>query len=213
MLPSIAGIWLNGTNGGINFYHNSVYLGSGSFAGNTSGTRSAAIYFPSTTTSIDLRDNIFATNLVNSNAAAAKAYAIYSDAAASAFSNINNNDYFATGTQGVLGFIGAADRTTLAAWQTATGQDAASISADPVFVSSTDLHISLCVTSPVNDAGVAIGAVTTDYDGQARSGSTPDIGADEFTPAIPCNDGNDCTGDVCVPTTGCVYVNASPGTE
>src|SRR6185369_6170985 len=69
--------------------------------------------------------------------------------------------------------------------RTATGKDANSISANPFFNSTTDLHINPSSGSPVTDAGTPIGGVTTDFDGETRNATTPDIGADEFASANP----------------------------
>jgi hypothetical protein len=162
------------TTGGVNIYYNSVNLGSGTFAGNTSGTASAALYLGASTTNIDVRNNVFANNLVNSNAAGAKAYAINS--AAATIATINYNDYYASGTQGVLGFLGS-DRVDLAAWQGATTQDANSLAVDPQFVSETNLQP--FTGSPVLAAGTPIVGVTTDFTGASRSGTTPSMGAYE----------------------------------
>ena len=56
--------------------------------------------------------------------------------------------------------------------QGATGQDTTfapdSLSSDPLFVSTTDLHIQS--GSPAKDAGTTIAAVTNDFDGEARPG-------------------------------------------
>ena len=66
------------------------------------------------------------------------------------------------------------------AWQTLSGKDANSVSADPVFTSATDLH----PTAPApNNAGIAISGVTTDFAGTTRS-NPPDIGAYEYTLAV-----------------------------
>ncbi|MFN7965607.1 MAG: hypothetical protein U0V87_07965 [Acidobacteriota bacterium] len=173
---SIVGIRITGTTGGINLYYNSVNLGSGSFAGNTSGTLSAAIYVASTVTALDIRDNALATNLVNSNAATAKSYAIYSDAPSTSFTDINYNDYFATGTQGTLGFLTSA-RTTLAQWQSATGKDANSLAVDPLFNSATNLQPQL--GSPLLLAGTPIAGINIDLTGATRDAFTPTIGAYE----------------------------------
>ncbi len=69
-----------------------------------------------------------------------KSYAINSQAPATAFTDINYNDYYVSGAAGILGYLGG-DRTTLSAWQTATGKDANSISGNPDFISETNLHI------------------------------------------------------------------------
>jgi NAD(P)-dependent dehydrogenase (short-subunit alcohol dehydrogenase family) len=93
------------------------------------------------------------------------------------------NLFLASGTAGVLGLYGN-DVITLSTWQSATGQDATSAVADPIFVnpngsaSTVDLHIA--ANSPANNAALALAAVTADFDGQSRSATTPAIGADEF---------------------------------
>ncbi|OGU67095.1 MAG: hypothetical protein A2W30_03840 [Ignavibacteria bacterium RBG_16_36_9] len=102
-----------------------------------------------------------------------------------AFTLINYNDYYVAGVPGVLGFLGA-DRTTLLDWQTATGQDANSISANPQFVSDTDLRP--LWTSPLIAAGTPIAGVTTDILGVTRNATNPTIGAYEqgvITPIPP----------------------------
>ncbi|NDD80904.1 MAG: hypothetical protein EBZ33_08240, partial [Flavobacteriia bacterium] len=68
--------------------------------------------------------------------------------------------------------------STLSAWQTASSQDANSVWGDPLFVSATDLHVQ---GTAANNAGAALG-VTTDIDGDTRSTTTPDMGADEYAP-------------------------------
>jgi hypothetical protein len=72
---------------------------------------------------------------------------------------------------------------TLAAWQTATGQDTHSFTTTPAanFVdpSTGDYHIR--ADSPARDAATVVTDVTTDFEGLARpSGPAWDIGADEY---------------------------------
>lgn len=119
---------------------------------------------------IDLRNNI----LVNEGSVGTR-YGVYVNGlgiGSAVFSNINHNNY--TGQN--IGFLGTA-HTTLAGWQTATGQDANSLSVDPLFLLATDQH--LLGASTLINAGTPITGITTDFDGQTRD-STPDIGADEF---------------------------------
>src|SRR5262249_21370802 len=77
--------------------------------------------------------------------------------------------------------IGATNHTTLAAYQAVvSGREAASISLDPLYTSTTDVHIPC--TSPNIGAGVVIATVTNDLDGDARSATEAgEIGADETT--------------------------------
>ncbi len=162
------------TGGGYNIYNNSVNLATNQ----TNAAVSAAIFvFGATTGSLDIRNNIFANQQTTGTR-----YAIYSQAASSAYTTINYNDYYSAG---VLGFL-SVQRITLADWQAATGQDANAVSVDPVFVSNVDLH--LAPSSPLNATGTSIAAVTNDIDGDARP-ATPDMGADEFTPP-PCSSSN-----------------------
>ena len=125
---------------------------------------------------LDIRNNIFSNSQTFSvPGAVKKSHAIYSGVANTAFSMINYNDYYSTGPDGVLGYLGG-DQTNLAAWQAATGQDANSIAADPLFVSSTDLRP--FVSSPVLGAGVTIAGITSDFLGVTR-GTPPTVGAYE----------------------------------
>ncbi|HEX5653881.1 MAG TPA: hypothetical protein VFX58_12455 [Chitinophagaceae bacterium] len=73
--------------------------------------------------------------------------------------------------------------TTLNGWQNAVLQDGFSISLAPVFISSTDLHLSASGNSGINAKATPIPGITTDFDSETRDGSNPDIGCDEFSPA------------------------------
>ncbi len=120
---------------------------------------------------VELRDNIF-----SNRQTVGTRYAIYSNTANTVFSTINYNDYFSTGS---VGFLTSA-RNSLANWQTASGQDANSVSVNPLFTNVTNLH--LLGNSPLNALATPIGSITSDIDGDLRNATTPDIGADEFTP-------------------------------
>lgn len=176
------GIGVEGATGGVNVYYNSVNL-FGSLAGYASGSGTIHTAFgvlSSTAGPLDVRDNIFVNKFNNTNQTIDKSYAINSQAPNTAFANINFNDYLAGDSAGVLGYLGG-DQATLAAWRTATGRDSNSISADPVFTDSTNLHIATSVASPVDSAATPIAGITTDIDGDTRNATRPDIGADEFT--------------------------------
>ena len=176
----VVGLRIVGTTGGVNVYHNTINLGSGTFAGNASGTFSAAFHIASTVTSLNVRNNIFGSNLFNSVAAGAKTYAIACEAPNTIFTNIDNNNYFVGGTQGVLGFL-TSDRTNLAGIVAGFGQNVASLNVTPVFVSATDLHLVTTTNTAIDNKGTTIASVTLDIDGNVRNVTTPDMGADEFT--------------------------------
>ena len=86
----------------------------------------------------------------------------------------NNNLYVPNGNVGYAG----SNQLTLADWQTATLFDLNSVSGDPGYFSSTDLHT--CNDTLLDGAGMAVAYILTDFDGQTRDTNNFDIGADEF---------------------------------
>ncbi|HOY06642.1 MAG TPA: right-handed parallel beta-helix repeat-containing protein [Saprospiraceae bacterium] len=54
-----------------------------------------------------------------------------------------------------------------------------SISANPYYAGNTDLHVANAV---LNNLGTPLPTVTVDFDGENRSATAPDIGADEYVP-------------------------------
>jgi len=71
-------------------------------------------------------------------------------------------------------------RASLAAWQTANPTLNANSSTNAViFAGNNDLHV---VNGGPNNIGTPIAGFTTDIDGDVRSTTTPDVGADEYTP-------------------------------
>jgi hypothetical protein len=164
-----------GTN---NYYHNTVYIGGAptANAANTFAFNSAV-----TLNTRAFQNNIFF-NARSNNGSTGKHYAIALAGTAANPSGLtsNYNVFQATGSGGVLGLFNAVDRTSLSAWQTATGQDANSMNFSPVFVSTTDLHLDPLSNCNTSIKGTFIATVTTDIDGATRS-NPPDIGADEFS--------------------------------
>jgi hypothetical protein len=124
---------------------------------------------------LDVRNNLFINNKTSGSR-----FAIYSTSPNTVFGNINYNDYATTGT--ALGYIGSANKTTLADIQAGFGGNANSLNISPVFVSGTDLHLntSASANSGLDNAGVALPEVTMDFAGMPR-GSTPDLGGYEFS--------------------------------
>src|SRR4030095_6989754 len=106
----------------------------------------------------------------------------------SSFTNLisDHNDYFVTSGSpffvGGTGSIAAPiNQLTLANLQAATGKDGFGQTAQPTFVSSTDLHLATTGNQCFDGDGVPINGLNTDIDCQVRSATAPDIGADEFT--------------------------------
>ena len=108
---------------------------------------------------------------------------------------VNNNNYFVH-SSGVFGYYNSANRTSLAAWRTATSKDANSLNLLPNFVSTTDLHIVPAQITYLESGGASVAStgVSVDFDNDSRpgpagsvngGGTAPDIGADEFDGIIP----------------------------
>ncbi|RYZ19540.1 MAG: PKD domain-containing protein, partial [Chitinophagaceae bacterium] len=186
-VSSIRGIAQESAASQASVLHNTVVI-----SGTASGAAVSFNYLKNyTSTNDSVFNNIFVNTRVSSGTG--KQYAILSSAPSTTLVPFksNYNDLYSTGN--ALNFIGgtsattSSDYTTLSGWQTGNNSDANSISLLPTFVSATDLHISPSAAgnSAFDNKGTNVG-VTVDYDAQARSGSTPDIGADEFTFAAAC---------------------------
>ncbi len=165
--------------GGYNIYHNSILFTGDRDALGTyyPSSPSAGIYILSGVTAVNIKNNLLFNNQTSAtNPTTAKNYCIYNAGANTQFSSINNNDYYFSGSQGYLGYQGA-DITSLSAWQSATGQDANSISSEPA-LNNTNVLVPL-PNSPLLSAGGTGTGITDDYLGVTRSTTAPTIGAYE----------------------------------
>ena len=108
------------------------------------------------------------------------------------------NDIFVNGVGGVVGFS-TSDQLTLGDWQSASGQDANSISADPLFTSTSNLLP--LASSPLVGGALSIEAITDDITGLARDLSIPTIGAYEVAPP-PCENPT-IAGEIATSQSGC----------
>ena len=162
------------------YYFNSVYIG-GSNVASASGT--FAFNSSATFANRNFINNIF-WNARSNGSGSGKNYAIAVGGTEPNPPGLtsNYNDLLATGTGSFVGLFSTFDYATLADWQTATGQDANSISANPLFVNANgtaatgNLHIQS--GSPALGAGTPVG-ITKDFDNNARDPVHPDMGADE----------------------------------
>jgi hypothetical protein len=188
---NIAGIYdasLSATNAVGRYYFNTVQVfGSHTGSSNTYAFRAINDIASGTR---DIRNNIFA----NDRTGGASHFAIELPAIIGTIS-IDYNNYQASGTGGILGFLGS-NRTTLGAWQTATSQDINSLNLNPGFelpggLIATNYRPSTTLT------GVEISGFPNDFQEIARS-APPTMGA--------------LNGDFCPPPTQATNLNASSPT-
>jgi subtilisin-like proprotein convertase family protein len=183
----LRGIYAQAAGGGVTTTSISVDNNSVALDGSGAVTGSNACFEVGTTSGVvfNVRNNIFANFTTGQNNGTSFHVGYYSTSA-TAIGNTGSvadrNDYYISDvTSGFVGRGSTTDYPTLASWQAAmVGQDANSITANPNYQSiNSDLHIS---GLPLNAAASSIAYVTTDIDNDTRP-ATPDIGADEFTPA------------------------------
>ena len=178
----ICGIFEPGSaNNNNKLYFNTVYL-SGSLPSGSTNV-SYGIYCAGTTSVRDFRNNV----LVNARStpdAANKHYAIYVVTAGGTFT-CNYNNYYVSGTGGVLGYYGA-EVTSLPIVTGVTGNDSTSIATNPAFSGTGTTAADYLPTVP--GTGVSGTGILIDYLGNYRS-SSPIMGA--LSPAClhPTNGG------------------------
>ncbi len=100
---------------------------------------------------------------------------------AAAGSISNRNDFYCPfPSNGFVGQTATTNHALLSNWRTATGFDLNSFAIDPQFISATNLH---CLSPDLDSAASFSGItwITDDIDGDVRSLTVPDIGADEFS--------------------------------
>jgi len=182
------GILIN-AGSGYKIYNNSVYLTETQNDGTSKGLPIAlSIASITATGAIDLRNNIFVTNLADTSVPAYAASVYFSTTFANTdpkiiFSNIDNNIFYSSSNLAILSVTTTPTiLPALSNLQTTYGGNVNSLQALPKFVSDTDLHLSQTSENlAIDNKGVALTEVTVDIDDVARSATTPDIGADEFT--------------------------------
>jgi hypothetical protein len=187
----------------VNAYYNTVYLNAVSTSVTTFGT--TGIY-ASTILTLDLRNNIVINMSTPIGATGLTcAYRRSSATLTTYAATANNNDFYA-GTPGANNLI-YYDLTnsdqTMAAYQARVApRDAVSFTENPPFVNIAttpyDLHLQTTISTKCESGGVKITtpAITVDFDNNTRwgeigytgTGSTTDVGADEFDgiPSYTC---------------------------
>lgn len=183
--PNIRGLHM--AAGTVNLYHNTVYLD----APITSTTRSsAALYVTTGPSSVDYRNNILVNMCAAGTATTSRQAAVFKSTAslANLASTSNNNLVYA----GVPWFnkrilfydaVSVNDSTIEQYRSRMAPRETWAVTENPPFknVGATpyDLHLDSLIATQVESGGNAVSLVTTDFDGDVRNVSTPDIGADE----------------------------------
>ena len=153
-------------------YYNSVNLsGSG-----TQRLGSAALYIGGGSPAVDAKNNI----LINTrDEYPYYASAIYDYSTSNLISDYNDLYCEPNGFYNFLVRTAGTNYLNLAQWQT-TGQDLNSLNEVVNFVSPSDLHINNNYYTLLDEHATPITGIDTDFDGDSRNATTPDIGADEF---------------------------------
>jgi hypothetical protein len=165
------------------FYHNSVYIT------NTNPTATTVAFWKGGAATIIARNNIFSDSSV-ANTGTARHYAVYLLSSSGPITSSNNILWSTPTTNGFLGFGGigvtAADRATLPLWNAATasaapsdGTELGSAHVDPNFASPVDLTFLGATAAAESGAPIVSFPINTDILGNAKSATSPSIGAYE----------------------------------
>jgi len=186
--PSVRGISARATSGTQTVYYNSVYI---AYYSSNSGNESTCLYLENA--NADLRNNIFENN--TDATTGTRANVLYFKGAsdlANLSANTNNNCYYngIANTKYALAYdeANSVDYLDLSAYQSASPGDVNSIEENPPFKSTSspyDLHIDVTQTTGISNGGVPISGYTTDFEGDTRNATNPDMGADEYDTGGP----------------------------
>ncbi|MBI5727427.1 MAG: hypothetical protein HY965_06220, partial [Ignavibacteriales bacterium] len=199
-VPGVRGIDLQAGSSYLtaNVYNNTVFIDS-VYTVAVANTQSACIYLANFgTSSLDLRNNILVN--LHPSGVSGKSPVLF----ASANSNLvrlaptsNNNLYYVGVTPSTVKPIvwdAATSYTTMAAYQAALAtaglggpREQSSVYEMPPFVDAAspyNVHLNTAVATLAESGGQPIAAVTSDFEGDLRNSSTPDIGADEFAGTV-----------------------------
>lgn len=142
--------------------------------GTTTGTHYGIYHYGTAT----YGPNNIQNNIVTTDNGGSNHYAAYFASSGAAINTLDNNLYYSYGTITNQFYWGGA-RADLTALQTASSKEISSIWSDPQYLSPTDLHLQ---GTAANGTAAVITGITDDIDGNVRNTTTPDIGADEYTP-------------------------------
>jgi len=178
----------------LNVHYNTVYLNAIS-TGTLFG--SSAVSTNGASTTINLRNNIFVNNSTPTGTAITVAFRRNVTTFTNYGAASNNNLFYASAPSAstAIFYDGTTVQQTLTDFKTIVGPtiDAASVTENPVFASTVSsnpnfLHFTPATNTAIESGGIAIATVSDDFDADIRqgdggytgTGSSPDIGADEF---------------------------------
>ncbi len=196
---NIYGIGVGGpVNTNYNIFYNSIYL-----AGTAANGLSAGI--ARNRANLNIKNNIVFNDRTGGSGAS---YCIFDSTGVPGVTSDYNDLYVLTPSSNsqYVGYRNGINYDSLTNWQNATNLDSNSISINPDFVSTTDLHINP-LSSNVNNLATPFVAITNDFDGDARNPLTPDIGADEYAPYNPHSIFASAIGPGTITPSGVVIVN------
>ncbi len=193
--PAVQGI---SVAGGIwNIYNNTVNL---DYVSSHVANTSAALYVSTSAAIVDIRNNIFVNKCDMTIGASAVAFWYTGKLPYTNIASASGNNLYYSGIPSSKNLIFCDSLAptattnfiqTLGDYKTISGKEANSVTEDPPFISNVapyNLHMQTSTPTITEGRGQAIAIVTTDYDGDIRNATTPDIGADEFTgtPVVEC---------------------------
>ena len=156
-------------------YYNSVFLnGTGS-----TPAGSASLYVDYISSNVLIKNNILV-NIRDEFLDCASSIFVRSG---STITSDYNDLHYTPSQYNCLVKVQTTDYLTLADWQ-ASGNDIMSINEMPFF-NLPDLHLNNNISSYIESKGIPIAGIDTDFDGQIRNASTPDLGADEIEGSAP----------------------------
>ncbi|TWI84509.1 right-handed parallel beta-helix repeat-containing protein [Chitinophaga japonensis] len=166
----------NSSSDNVYYYHNTIVM-DGAAGGSSNTTR--GFYNTSQTDGIYFMNNIV---YLSRSGGGAKHALYFNNTGSTIVSDYNVLFIAPTVTDASIGYF-SADRATLPDWQAASGQDTTSLSSNPMFTDPNTGNYSP-VNASIDNKGTPAG-IAVDIENSARSTTTPDIGAYEFTPP-PC---------------------------
>lgn len=166
----------NSGSDNVRYYYNTLSLDDATATSASSTVYTRGFYQTVTATGIELINNL----ITIGRSTFGPKQAVYFATTGSTFT-ANHNDYYVSSTAGLtnhIGYVNGSSLSTLLDWQTTSGQDANSVSIDPVYASVSSGNL-LPTSVALDNSGSPV-SVFVDVLGISRNGSTPDIGAYEF---------------------------------